>query len=309
MLQILQNYNIFFFFLFFFPFLSFSDDFNITEVDENIFVHFGKQEDSSKDNKGDIANIGFIIGEKSVLVIDTGGTSEIAEKLISKIHSKTDLPISHVVITHGHPDHFLGSSAFSKFNPIFIGHENLKRSLSMNFNFYKALQARNIEQESILEIKPVLPSLSIKKNTSYEVNLGNRKINITAWESGHTDNDLSVLDLKTKILWTENIFVERTPSIRASILGWKKNLEETIKMDLNKIIPGHGPVLDKNQAIEPMMNYFNRLLNETRAHHKSGGDIESAQKQIGSGNEENWLLFEEYHKSNVTKVYSELEWE
>ena len=172
MFQILQNFIFFFFFLFFFPFLSFSDDFNIIEVDENIFVHFGKQEDSSKENKGDIANIGFIIGKKSVLVIDTGGTTEIAEKLISKIHSKTDLPISHVVITHGHPDHFLGSSAFSKFNPIFIGHENLKRSLSMNFNFYKALQARNIEQESILEIKPVLPNLSIKKNTSYKINLG-----------------------------------------------------------------------------------------------------------------------------------------
>ena len=80
-------------------------------------------------------------------------------------------------------------------------------------------------------------------------------------------------------------------------------------MDLNKIIPGHGPVLNKDQAIKPMINYFNRLLNETRAHHKSGGDIESAQKNIGTGNEENWLLFDEYHKSNVTKVYSEIEWE
>ena len=292
-----------------FPFFCLSDDFNINEIEKNFFVHFGKQEDSLKKNMGDIANIGFIVGEDSVLVIDTGGTTEIAEKLIAKIQLITSLPISHVVITHGHPDHFLGSSAFSKFNPIFVGHENLERSLSMNFNFYKALQASSIEQKSILKIKPILPNLTIKKNSSLEINLGNRKINIRAWDSGHTDNDLSVFDLKTKILWTENIFVRRTPSIRASILGWKKNLEKTIEMDVNKIVPGHGPVLSKEEAIRPMMSYFNRLIDETRKHHKLGGDIESAQKDIGKENKENWLLFDEYHISNVTKVYSELEWE
>ena len=50
---------------------------------------------------------------------------------------------------------------------------------------------------------------------------------------------------KPRTLWTENIFIRRTPSIRASVKGWKKNLEETSKMDINLIIPGHGPVKKK----------------------------------------------------------------
>ena len=38
-----------------------SSEFSISEIDDNIFVHFGVQEDSNKTNKGDIANIGFIL--------------------------------------------------------------------------------------------------------------------------------------------------------------------------------------------------------------------------------------------------------
>lgn len=308
MLQTQLNYSSFFFILIF-PFFCFSFDFNLSEIEKDFFVHFGVQEDSNKKNKGDIANLGFIIGKKSVLVIDTGGTIEIANKLIEKIKNKTNLPISHVVITHGHPDHFLGSSAFSVFNPIFIGHENLERSLTMNFNFYKLLQSTSIEDRSILDIKPVIPNLKVKKKSSILIDLGSRKIEIKAWESGHTDNDLSVYDIKTKVFWSENIFIQRVPSIRASILGWKENLQQTKKIKISKIVPGHGPVRTKENAIKPMLEYFDRIINEVRKLHKSGKDIEFAQNNAAKENKENWLLYKHYHKSNVTKAYSELEWE
>ena len=47
------------FFLFFFIFKN-SFSFEVNEVAEGLFVHFGKQEDSNTKNNGDIANIGFI---------------------------------------------------------------------------------------------------------------------------------------------------------------------------------------------------------------------------------------------------------
>ena len=43
-------------------------------------MHFGKQEDSNKKNLGDIANIGFIVGENSIAVIDTGSSVIFAKK-------------------------------------------------------------------------------------------------------------------------------------------------------------------------------------------------------------------------------------
>ena len=53
-----------------------------------MFVHYGLQDDSNKVNKGDIANIGFIIGTKSIMVIDTGGTKSIGQNLLKKNKKK-----------------------------------------------------------------------------------------------------------------------------------------------------------------------------------------------------------------------------
>ena len=310
MLQIQLSYRLLIITLFFFSTnFCLANSFNISEVEKNIFLHYGIHEDSSIKNQGDIANIGFIVGKKSVLIIDTGGTLEIAKNLLETVKNKTSLPISHVVITHGHPDHYLGSEIFKISNIQFIGHENLKRSINMNFNFYKTLQASSIEDQSILDIKPVFPDLEIKKNQTISVDLGDREVKIRAWESGHTDSDLSVYDVKSKILWTENIFVNRIPSVRASILGWKKNLEITSKMDINKIIPGHGKITTKDEALLPMLSYFRRMIKEIRTLHDKGINIETAQKEVAKDNKENWLLFNDYHISNVTKAYSELEWE
>ncbi|HSD61904.1 MAG TPA: MBL fold metallo-hydrolase, partial [Burkholderiales bacterium] len=53
----------------------------VTSIAEGVFVHFGVQEDSGPQNLGDIANIGFIVGEKCVAVIDSGGTAEVGRRL------------------------------------------------------------------------------------------------------------------------------------------------------------------------------------------------------------------------------------
>ncbi len=306
MLPIQQKFKISFLFIFFLCLPVHS--FELIEVDDNFFVHYGKQEEINKNNKGDIANLGFIVGDKSVAVIDAGSTLEISTQLINSIKNKTTLPISHLIITHGHPDHFMGGYAFKKYNPVVIGHENLERSLNMNFNFYKTLLATNIEDKSILNIKPLLPTLKIQKNQRLKIDIGNRIIEIKAWKSGHTDNDLSVYDNNSKILWTENIFIKRIPSIRASVIGWKKNLEETLSMDVSKIIPGHGKIMDKKKAIGPMLEYFNSLINEVRFFHKNGHSLEETLQNSKIKNK-NWLLFDDYHQSNIIKVYSELEWE
>ncbi len=291
----------------FFATKSFS--FNLEEVADKIYVHFGLQEDANKINKGDISNIGFIVGDKSILVIDTGGTPSIGEALYKKINDISDLPISYVVITHSHPDHYFGTNVFINESADIIGHSKLQRSLDANFEFYKNLQLVNTRDQSVKEFKNFKITKIVNVDKKLTIDLGNRIVEIKAWPSGHTDNDLSIFDKKTRTLWTENIFIKRTPSIRASVKGWKKNLEETSKMDVNLIIPGHGPVKKKNEAIRPMLSYFNRLIENTRKFHKNNLSLSKAIENFPSKNLENWLLYNIYHPSNVTKVYTELEWE
>ena len=288
---------------------AYSFSFSFEEVADGVYVHFGYQEDSNENNKGDIANVGFIIGSESIAVIDTGGTPNIGNKIKKRIREISDLPINHIIITHSHPDHIFGTEAFINKKVKILGHEKLKRALLNNFEFYRNLQFNLIKENNIKSVNFFEPNQTIKLNETLTINLGDRELLIKAWPSGHTDNDLSVYDKKTKFFWSENIFVNRIPSIRASTKGWLSNLKEISKMNIKMIIPGHGPVTEKTKALKPMISYFERLINETREFHKNNQTLKEAQRKIASENIENWILFDEYHVSNVTKTYTELEWE
>ncbi len=301
----------FLFQLLLFPLKGFCLDLNFIETKPGLFVHFGKHEDSNQKNLGDIANISYLVGKNSVMVVDTGSSPVIGRKIIDAIKKKTKKPISYVVITHAHPDHFLGLSSFAKEKTIkkIIGHEKLGRSLILNFDFYVNQLFESTKDKSLKEAFLVLPNETVKSGEKINIDLGNRMIEIKAWRSGHTDNDLSVYDKKNKTILTENVFVHRTPSIVASIVGWKATLEEMLEMDFKFIIPGHGEIKEKEEAILPMLNYFNALISKVRKFHSENKDLDYVIKNTLTENKFNWLLYEEYHQRNVSRVFSELEWE
>jgi len=48
---------------------------DVTEVAPGVFVHQGRYEVQSPDNRGDIANASFVVGDEAVAVIDTSGSA------------------------------------------------------------------------------------------------------------------------------------------------------------------------------------------------------------------------------------------
>src|SRR6516165_5774682 len=75
----------------------------VTEIASGIFVHNGVHEEASEANDDAIANIGFIIGDDAVAVVDPGGSFEEGSALRASIRIRTDRPIRYVILTHVHP--------------------------------------------------------------------------------------------------------------------------------------------------------------------------------------------------------------
>ena len=57
-------------------------------------------------------NSTVIVGDKGVILVDSGGSDEVGRHIATAVRRITDKPVTHVVNTHHHGDHYLGNVAF-----------------------------------------------------------------------------------------------------------------------------------------------------------------------------------------------------
>jgi quinoprotein relay system zinc metallohydrolase 2 len=280
----------------------------VTEIASGIFVHNGVHEEASAANDDAIANIGFIIGDETVAVIDPGGSFAEGSALRAAIRARTDRPIRYVILTHVHPDHIFGTAAFRNDHPDFVGHAKLPGALAQRGDYYLRRLHSNLGDEANgTEIVP--PTVLVADRL--ELDLGGRRLMLRAHGPAHTDNDLTVFDQNTRTFWLADLlFVERIPVIDGSLVGWLKQLDELNAISADRAVPGHGPVsVPWPAAAEPERRYLEAVAHDTRAAIKAGIGIANAYQHVANSERGHWLLFDEYHPRNVTASYKELEWE
>lgn len=276
-----------------------------TEVEAGVYVHFGRQQTMSADNRGDIANIGFIAGDKSIAVIDPGGSPEIGALMRQEIRLISPLPVSHVIITHAHPDHMFGGSAFADV-PNIIAHRHYRRSLAQRAGFYRtAFKELFSHPDQVTALMPTEDAFD-----SLQIDLGGRTLTVQQHPTGHTDNDLTVLDDRTRTLWASDLlFVDRVPSLDGSLTGWITTMNTLSRLSVDLVIPGHGAHGSWDELIQPQQRYLQKLLDQTREAIAQNGRLADAIETVASDEAAQWLLFESRHPGNVTKAFTELEWE
>lgn len=254
-----------------------------------------------------VANAGFVIGERCVAVLDSGGSPEEGEALACAIRQRTALPVCYVINTHVHPDHMLGNHAFVGAGVEFVGHAKLPRAISLRGRHYLK-RAEELTGRSFAEALLVPPGQLVEEEL--RLDLGGRTLVLTAHPSAHTDHDMSVFDSATRTLWLGDLmFVEHVPVIDASVNGWLRVLERLEASPAVRAVPGHGPVRPWPQALQDTRRYLTVVRDETRGFIASGGTLRQAQDKLGHSEAVNWLLFDSYHKRNIATAFAELEWE
>jgi quinoprotein relay system zinc metallohydrolase 2 len=281
---------------------------DMREVAPGIFLHPGVQEDMTPQNFGGIANIGFVVGQKCVAVIDSGGTKLLGEALRRALRSRTDKPVCYVINSHVHPDHIFGNAAFKDEQPTFVGHHKLPAAMAARGRVYTNALTRNLGPEA--EGSEIVPPSLLVQDT-LDLDLGGRTLKLKAWPTAHTDNDLTVYDEKTGTLWVADLlFVGHVPVVDGSIRGWLKVITQLKALRPERVVAGHGLIADGWQkAFDRQEAYLQVLLDQTRAALKAKQTIQQAIATVGESERDKWLLFDLFNKRNVTAVYSEVEWE
>jgi quinoprotein relay system zinc metallohydrolase 2 len=287
-----------------------ADPFKVSPLGPGIYVHQGRQVALAAPGHDDIANVGFIVGDNCVAVIDTGGSVGIGRQLRATIKQTTPKPICYVINTHVHVDHVLGNAAFRDERPKYVGHAALAEAMTNSQAFFVKQYAADLDQPaSAAQI--IGPDIGVSVGHDQTLDLGHRVLRLRAWPKAHTDCDLSIYDERSATLWSGDLlFRDRIPALDGSVRGWLAAIDQLAAMKVTWVIPGHGPPSrDLAQALVPQRRYLQALVDGVSASLSQGKSVQEAIGQVALEEQPHWLLWDTAHAHNVIRVYEELQWE
>lgn len=139
------------------------------------------------------------------------------------------------------------------------------------------------------------------------VRVGDKEVRLIEVGPAHTAGDVLVLVERDKVVYTGDIlFIDGTPIAWAGpVRNWIRACERIEAMDVDAIVPGHGPITDK-AGVGRMREYLAMVDRETRRRHAAGMSAWEAAQDIALGPFGDW---EDEGRLAVTvdTIYREIE--
>jgi cyclase len=114
----------------------------VLKINERVHVLLGPIQHANRANQGYMVNVTVIVGDRGVILVDSGGSYEVGRHIAAAVRRITDKPVTHVVNTHHHGDHYLGNAAFE--GATFISSEKCRALVLDTGSEWLALMERDI---------------------------------------------------------------------------------------------------------------------------------------------------------------------
>jgi glyoxylase-like metal-dependent hydrolase (beta-lactamase superfamily II) len=195
---------------------------------------------------GQGGTIGVLFGPDGVFMVDTQ-FAPLSEKIATAIKQLTPQPIKFVVNTHVHGDHTGGDENFAKMGATIISREELRFRLA-----HPNLQANG---------KPGVPTapVGLPKQTyrnRLTLHMNGEEVQLVAIPRAHTDGDTMVYFPGLNIIMTGDFYrAVQYPNVDRANGGSVQGLIDGLGTVIGhagpntKIIPGHGPTVDRLAVI------------------------------------------------------------
>lgn len=199
-------------------------------------------------DNGQRSNAGLVIGPDDCLLIDTLGPPIHAKELQAAVRRTTNKPVRRIVHTHFHRDHTNGDYLWDKAEVVTTP---VGRTLLIDQGIpAHPYDNRPDWQAGMSELRFVPATTTIGGPVSYWY--GEREVRVLPTAPAHTAGDILVHLPKEKILFAGDIaFFKVTPSdFNGYVSTWLKTIDDILAMDVETIVPGHGPIGGKRELAE-----------------------------------------------------------
>ena len=235
------------------------------------------------------SNAGLIVGDGASLLVDTLFDLDLTAAMLTSMADTTvTAPIGTVVNTHANGDHCYGNQLVAD-REIIASRATAAEMAHVPPTMMAQLNAAPGDVGELFRsffgdfrfdgIEPTPPTRTFEGRLEIEV--GGRAVELIEVGPAHTDGDTIVVVPDARTVYTGDIlFIGGAPIVWAGPLeNWIAACDLMLGMDVEVVVPGHGPVTDKAGVVE-VRDYLTTVLVSARECHAGGIDAFDAAWQI-----------------------------
>jgi glyoxylase-like metal-dependent hydrolase (beta-lactamase superfamily II) len=277
----------------------------VVKINERVYALLGPMGLPSQHNQGYMVNSTVIIGDRGVILVDSGGTDVVGKHLAKAIARITPKPVTHIINTHHHGDHHLGNVAFK--GAEILSSEQCRALVEKTGEEWVQIM-ENLVGRKFPNTRPVPAMVTFKEESASDRNLQGVKMLLWVPRGSHTPGDMMVYLPDDKVLIGGDILVNTTtPVMRdGDIRNWIKALAQVQDFEAATIVPGHGPLMSMADVAK-----LHKLLAGFYAGVESGYKKGLSDSEIRNTLDlVEWKKLKEYEANmggNISRAYLEVE--
>lgn len=273
-------------------------------INERVYGLLGPIQHANPDNQGYMINATAVIGERGVILVDSGGTHEVGLHIARAIRRITPKPVTHVINTHPHGDHYLGNSAFP--GATIISSEKCRAMVDESGHEWLALMEQLVGRR-FPDTLPIAAGLTVREGTRTTITLQGIPLVLWVPPGSHTASDLLVYLPQDKMLVAGDVVVNGIVPVMqdASIRNWIGTLAEIQKLDVDTIVPGHGDLMTMRE-VKTLHQAITRFYAGVKDGYEHGLDEEAIHRSLDLAD---WERLERAYVigRNINRAYLEIE--
>ena len=249
-----------------------------------------------------VSNAGLLLDKEGAMAVDALMVPAMTRRFVTEIKKVTRKPVTRLVNTHHHIDHVGGNFFFREAEIVshtFCREEIVRTGLPVEF-----LQKRIPRfAAEFPKLKLAVPAVTFEDRMVFHQ--AEREVELRHLGPAHTFGDAFVYLPKDKVLFAGDLaFYYVTPlAFQGHVGNWIKVADRILKMEVEIIVPGHGPIGGKKELRE-MRAYLTLIRREARKRFVAGMTAEQAARDVKLGIYARWREPERI-LPNIMRLYQE----
>ncbi|MDO8931137.1 MAG: MBL fold metallo-hydrolase [Rhodocyclaceae bacterium] len=246
-------------------------DYTPVKVAAHTWVIHGPLGDPSPENQGFMNNPAFVETADGVVVVDPGSSVQAGRMLLRQIRRLTAKPVTHVVNTHVHGDHWLGNQAIREAYPqaILMAHPDMIRAAHAGEGAKWLATMEKLTAGFTRGTRAIVPTTALTENAAFAA--GGLNFRIHAPADAHSKTDIMIEVVEDGVLFLgDNVMNGRFGRMDdGTFRGNVAACDRALATAATVFVPGHGATGER-KIVAAYRDYLATLFETVKREYDAG---------------------------------------